>query len=55
MLERTVAMSFHTKQNIFPIRTNITFKIWILLTNQNQNFLVFILQKFLNEWLMYIH
>jgi hypothetical protein len=26
MLERTVTMSFHTKQNILPIRPNITFQ-----------------------------
>ena len=26
MLVITVAMLFHTKQNIFPIRTNITFQ-----------------------------
>jgi hypothetical protein len=42
---KAVAISFHTKHNGCPIIRKITFSNVIMLTNQNQNFLVFILQK----------
>ena len=43
---KTVEMSFHTKLNRFSLqdlKSLLEIRIW--LTNQNQNFLVFILQK----------
>jgi hypothetical protein len=42
---KTVEMSFHTKMDRFSLRPKITFRNMILFTNQNQNFLVFVLQK----------
>jgi hypothetical protein len=42
---KKVAISFHTKQNRFPKDLESLLEKWILFTNQNQNFLFFILQK----------
>jgi hypothetical protein len=48
-------MSFHTKQNRFPIRPKITFRNMDIAYKSESNFLGILITESWNGMLMYVH